>query len=91
MGLTTCEHREEYLSVDNETTAVRSASGDVYTPELFSNEAARGYSIRLEAVHLGEALGVDPEGKKDHGVAAEVEGTKQAAAAADILERLSNP
>jgi len=36
-------------------------------------------------VHLGEALDVDPEGKRDHVVVAEVEGTKQAAAAADIL------
>lgn len=50
---------------------------------LFSNEAVHGCSIRLEGVHLGEALGVDPEGTRDRGVV--VEGTKQAAAA-DILE-----
>jgi hypothetical protein len=35
---------------------------------LFSSEVVRGRSIRLEEVHLGEALDVDPECKKDHGV-----------------------
>ena len=52
---------------------------------FFSNEAVRGCSIRLEEVRLEEALGVDPEGKRDHGVVVEVEGTKQAGAV-DILK-----
>jgi len=51
---------------------------------LFNNEAVRGCSIRLEEVRLGEALGVDPEGKK---VVVEVEGTKQAVAVADTLQQ----
>ena len=54
----------------------------------FNNEAVRGCSIRLEGVHLREALGVDPEGKGDHEVAA-VEGRKKAAA--DILSGESKP
>jgi hypothetical protein len=71
------------------TTAVRLASGIVCIPPgcfgPFSSEAVRGCSIQLEGVHLGEALGVDPEGKRDHEVAA-VEGRRQAAV--DILRRV---
>jgi len=46
---------------------------------LFSNEEAVRGSIRLED-HLEEALAVDPEGKRRHGIVAEAEGMKKSAA-----------